>query len=286
MNKQWKSVLLSVLFLVLMTFMVACQGNDSTEETKRQRLKNFARYVDEDGWVYTCVYTHYSDGLPGSSAPVVFNVINLRYRSDSGSIQILGDGVSPETDRDMHEIATFLGYGESVGTERPTLEELLAQDRSTLKLEVLDEELFFKLFDEAVSGEPREAEKYIEHSGYALLAEPAFKNEYRFQIGFRLGMGHIDVIMIDVLYQNSDSPNGYVQLYDLVRDGAATEEQLSLYETIKAIEEGIVSTNDFCYGKSQYSSKKIASCELSRLYKFLKDMDKKDYMKYSSSSQG
>lgn len=286
MNKPLKAILMCITFLALLPFMVSCQDDSSADETKRQRLKNFARYVDEDGWVYTCAYTHYSDGLPGSSAPVAFNVINLRYRSDSGSIQILGDGVSPETDRDMHEIATFLGYGESAGTERPTLEELLAQDRSTLKLEVLDEELFFKLFDEAVSGEPREAEKYIEYSGYALLAEPAYKNEYRFQIGFRLGMGHIDVIMIDVLYQNSDSPNGYVQLYDLVRDGTATEEQLSLYETIKAIEEGIVSTNDFCYGKSQYSSKKIASCELSRLYKFLKDIDKMDYMKYSVFSQG
>lgn len=286
MNKQWKSVLLSVLFLVLLPFMVSCQDDSSTEETKRQRLKNFARYVDEDGWVYTCAYTHYSDGLPGSSAPVAFNVINLRYRSDFGAIQILGDGVSSETDHDMHEIATFLGYGESAGTERPTLEELLAQDRSTLKLEVLDEELFFKLFDEALSAEPRKAEKYIEYPGYALLTEPAFKNGYRFQIGFRLGMGQIDVIMIDVLYQNSDSPNGYVQLYDLVRDGSATEEQLSLYETIRTIEEGIVLTNDFCYGESQYSSKNIASCELSRLYKFLKDIDKMDYMKYSAFSQG
>ena len=285
MGRRWKAVLMCITFFVLLPIMVSCQDDSPTEAMKSKSMKNIARYVDEDGWVYTCDYEYRSDGTSSPSvAPVVFNVINLRHRSNSGAVQILGDGVSAETDRDMHEIATFLGYGEP--GDRPTVEQIQAQDRNTLKLEVLDEELFFKLFDEALSAEPRKAEKYIEYPGYALLTEPAFKKGYRFQIGFRLGMGHIDVIMIDVLYQNSDSPNGYVQLYDLVRNGTATEEQLSLYEAIKMIEEGIVSTNDFCYGKSQYSSKKIASCELSRLYKFLKDIDKMDYMKYSAFSQG
>lgn len=277
MDKLKRVVILFSLMFVILIVSTSCATSELTWS------KNISRYVSEDGWVYTCEYFYYNDGRVDRSVPPVrFNAVNLRHLNNN-LIQILGHGVSAETDLDMKKIASFLGYGESV-EECLTIEELKQKNRSELELEVIDEEMFFKMFDDAITGTPHPVGKYLNHPSYALLNEPTFTDEYQFQIGYRLGMGCVDVIMIDVLYKDSTSTEGYIQLSDLIDEGEASADQVALFEQITKIEEGIVIENDFCYGVSELTDVEIASVKLARLYTFLSDIENRNSSKYDASA--
>ncbi len=277
----WYRLIFTIFCVALLSTSCTPSSNDETEVNESVWSKNIARHVTDDGWVYTCEYFYYTDGtIDRSIPPMVFNVMNLRYCDEDGRIQILGEGVTPETDQDMARIARFLGYGENVFTF-PTIDELCIKNREELELESIDEELFFTLFSQAVEKHSCAVGKYFGYPSYALLNEQTYSDEYRIQIGFVQGMGTIDVVMIDVLYKSNENTKGYIQLYDLVKNGMASNEQILLYEQLSEIERGIVSNNELNYGREQFSTKKIGMFDFSRLYTMLSDIEAKDYMKYT-----
>lgn len=128
------------------------------------------------------------------------------------------------------------------------------------------------MMKEALTSDEKEIKKYNEHPTYALLVEPEWINDYKFQIGYRCVNG-VEMIFIELLYKTGNRFNQYVQLSDLVRDGKATEEQKELNKLLEDIEKGIVSENDFLYHINEYKGKKIADVDLSRLADFLKDIE-------------
>lgn len=271
-------VLLQIFALSIL--LVSC---NTKKEEELPWTKSVSRFVTEDGWVYTCEYFFLKDGSVSELIhPVTFNVINLRYLKDS-SIQIFGNGITPESDRDMRKISAFLGYGSE--TDFLTAEEIKAKDRSELELEEIDEQVFFRLLDEALSGEPYAVGEYMSHPSYAMLNEPGFLDGYQFQIGFRQGMGNVGVIMIDVLFSDGNAENGYRQLSDMVEDNTASSEQTLLYEQLKEIENGIVESNHFCYGESELKALELAKVEFARLYQFLSDIHNNSIGKYDASSR-
>lgn len=277
-----KGIIIITLVTVLSLSLFGCNRQ---EEAKLLFSRNTVRHIDEDGWVYTCSYFYYNDGsVTDTIPPITFTGINLRYRygnpiNTDNPIQMLGEGVSEETDRDMEKIASFLGYG-SPGMKALTVEEIMSKDRSALKLEAIDEALFFDLLDKAVNSNASPVGKYIEHPSYGLLCEQNFEDGYAFQIGYMVGMGCIDVMMIDVLYKSDDTDVGYVQLSDLVKNNIASQDQKELYAVITDIAAGIVNNNDYLYGKDDYKTGDIASIDLSRLYHFLSDLEKNNYAEY------
>lgn len=272
-----------LLFLQIALFSVLLVSCNTKKEEELPWTKSVSYFVTEDGWVYTCEYFMMKDGSVSEVIhPVTFNAINLRYLKDN-SIRILGNGITPESDRDMRKISAFLGYGSE--TDFLTAEEIAQKDRSELELEEIDEQMFFELLDEALSGEPYVVGEYMSHPSYAMLNEPGFLDGYQFQIGFRQGMGNIGVIMIDVLFSDENAENGYRQLSDMVEDNTASSEQILLYEQLKEIEKGIVENNLFCYGESEMKELEFAKVDLSRLYQFLSDIHNNSVGKYDASSR-
>lgn len=277
----------AVLFLTLLLVLGLTACKQENDETSMEITFSYStvRHIEDDGWVYTCSYFFKKDGTVDDSVPpVTFSVINLRHRygtpmNTQNPIQMLGDGVSEETDRDMEKIAAFLGYGKP-GMKALRIEEIMAKDRDALELETVDKELFFELLDKAVNGEAVPVGRYPEHPSYALLCEPAYLNGYCFQIGYMVEMGCIDVMMIDLLYADSNTETGYRQLSDMVDDGTATKEQKELYNTLKAISAGIVENNNYLYGKAEHGKTETAEVELKRLYSFLADLEENNYGQY------
>ena len=276
-----------ILFILVVSMVFSITGCKQEHDNSTGITFSYStvRHIEDNGWVYTCSYFFNNDGTVDDSVPpVTFSVINLRHRygtpmNTKNPIQMLGDGVSEETDRDMEKIAAFLGYGKH-GMKALEIEEIMAKDRNSLELEVVDKELFFELLDKAVNGEAVPVGRYIEHPSYALLCEPAYLDGYCFQIGYMVEMGCIDVMMIDVLYADSNTETGYRQLSDMIEDGTATEEQKELYNTLEAISAGIVENNSYLYGKKEHGKTETADVELKRLYSFLADLEENNYGEY------
>ena len=186
------------------------------------------------------------------------------------AMQYYGEEYSdPGIASDMRKIGEMLGYEKNVP---PTKEELLAIDKNSITFEKIDKDMFFEMMEEALTAEYVREEKYSDYPSYAFLHEPAWLNDYRFQIGYRNCNG-IKSVYIELLYKTGNRFNQYVQLSDLVRDGKATEEQKELNKLLEDIEKGIVSENDFLYHINEYKGKKIADVDLSRLADFLKDIE-------------
>lgn len=278
-----------ILSFILCLFTAFCALTSCSHEKESFVRQNIVRRVYDDGWVYTMTYTHDSDGNDIDSVPpIVFNAINFRYRypadfttdeENPGRIQILGHGISPESDEDIKNIAAFFGYGENI-THYPGTDEILAKDRNQLQLKAIDREVFFRMLDEALKSDARKNGKYIDYPSFALLSEPGFKDGYSVQIGHCLGMGNIDVIMIDILYKDDNSPMGYTQLYDLIKNGTATPDQKLLYEYISGLEESIVKNNNF-KAKPDNADKELSKRpEIKRIEKFLSDIDQNNISGY------
>ena len=110
MNKD-KILSFVVILMLIFPVLTACSSNQVIDENTTF-TKQYSRYIDTDGWVYSMSYFYYNDGrLDESVPPLLFSVINLRHRypstgdiNFSNKIQILGEGVSEITDDDMKAI--------------------------------------------------------------------------------------------------------------------------------------------------------------------------------------
>ena len=299
MGKLKNSVL---IFLILCQAISLCACSVKDKEPVEWKFsKKIARVVQEDGWVYTFDYLYTKDGTDSDSLiPFQFYGVNLRYRyndaytetintTENGKnvtktvpavIQMLGGANSQGIKNDMKKIAEILDYQ----NHDVTPEELLAINPEDVAFEELDKDLFFGLIHEALNSEPHpEGDNVL--PVYALMTEPEYLSDYKFQIGFVSDMGTIDVIYIDVLYRTGDAYNDYIQLSDMIDDGSASTEQIQAFNLIKSISDGIVRDNTFMYEHGANKNKNIANIDFSRLYNFLNDIENDNYNKYILHAQ-
>ena len=283
MKKRTFLLLLAAL-LVVPTLISGSHKNKEPFPKSEHDLRNSCSVRSfDDGWTYCFSYQYF---VPERSTegryPYLFNVINMKYRYDEKimedpnavqpqeAMQYYSEKFSdPGIASDMRKIGELLGYEMDVP---PTKKELLAIDKNSITFEKIDKDMFFEMMEEALTAEYVREEKYSDYPSYAFLHEPAWLNDYRFQIGYRNCNG-IKSVYIELLYKTGNRFNQYVQLSDLVRDGKATEEQKELNKLLEDIEKGIVSENDFLYHINEYKGKKIADVDLSRLADFLKDIE-------------
>lgn len=271
--------------LLVVPTLISCNHKNKEPFPKSEHdLRNSCSVRNfDDGWTYCFSYQYF---VPERSTegryPYLFNVINMKYRYDEKimedpnavqpqeAMQYYGEEYSdPGIASDMRKIGEMLGYEKNVP---PTKEELLAIDKNSITFEKIDKDMFFEMMEEALTAEYVREEKYSDYPSYAFLHEPAWLNDYRFQIGYRNCNG-IKSVYIELLYKTGNRFNQYVQLSDLVRDGKATEEQKELNKLLEDIEKGIVSENDFLYHINEYKGKKIADVDLSRLADFLTNIE-------------
>lgn len=92
----------------------------------------------------------------------------------------------------MEEIADILKYQAG----EVTTQELLDLTVDDLTFEELDENIFIELVQAALKGEAHKEGNYDYLPQYALLTEPEYLNDYKFQVGFVSSVGCIDVILL------------------------------------------------------------------------------------------
>ncbi len=92
--------------------------------------------------------------------------------------------------------------------------------------------------------------------------------------------------MFDVLYPTGDGQTDYVQLYDLVKNGAASEEQEELLDTLQRIERGVAENNNHRQFYDELGDKVIAGVSLARLYTMLDNIVKLEYSQYLEAKLG
>lgn len=290
-----KRIISIFILLSCICILGGCSQNKKEKQPAWNVSETTSHYISDDGWVYVFSYTSYSDGSTVES-PYTFYGINLRYRYNDAymtepvydkhgelvsgpqpqKIQILGRSDSEEIKRDMDKVSKLLGYN----TETVTKEDLLAIDRQAVTFEELDKDMFFRLMDECLESEPNPTGGYVDIPSYALLTEPEYIDGYKFQIGFIGGIGTVDIIYIDVLYKTGSEYNAYEQLSDMVDDNTATDAQVSAFQLISEISGGIVKDNNLLYGYDENGQTLIGDIDLSRLYLFLKDIEKYNFTKY------
>ena len=295
-----KRYILIILILCQAISLCACSDKDK-EHVEWKFSKKMARVVQEDGWVYTFDYLYSKDGSDSDTLiPFQFYGINLRCRyndaytetintTENGKnvtktvpavIQMLGGANSQGIKNDMKKVAEILDYQ----NQDVTPEELLAINPEDVVFEELDKELFFGLMNEALNAEPHpEGDNVL--PVYALMTEPEYLSDYKFQIGFVSDMGTVDVIYIDVLYRTGDAYNDYIQLSDMIDDGTASTEQKQAFDLIKSISAGIVRDNNLMYEHGSNKDKKIADIDFFRLYNFLNDIENNNYDRYLLHAQ-
>ena len=267
-----------------------------------------ARRVMDDGWVFSFVQYTSKNGEDSELCRYQFFGVNLRRRFDDAYVQAeLHRGEDPNpilvryedylqnpaqfADGDVQVelyVPEQLSWGmgsaaqkrdcekiEAILTNDKEPEDLLALDPADYEFETIDKELFFGLMREALTGAPHEERtdgKYWMHPETEVLAEPEWKDGYRFQIGCLMASGCIDELWIDVLYRTGEHYNDYVQLSDLVEEGAATEEQKEVWTLLQSVTERIKSEEHFLAGTELYQGKALADLDLDRLLRFLTDL--------------
>lgn len=280
-----RTFLLLLAALLVVPTLISCSHKNKEPFPKSEHdLRNSCSVRSfDDGWTYCFSYQYFvPERSTEGRCPYLFNVINMKYRYDEKimedpnavqpqeAMQYYSEKFSdPGIASDMRKIGEMLGYEKNVP---PTKEELLAIDKNSITFEKIDKDMFFEMMEEALTAEYVREEKYSDYPSYAFLHEPAWLNDYRFQIGYRNCNG-IKSVYIELLYKTGSRFNQYVQLSDLVRDGKATEEQKELNKLLEDIEKGIVSENDFLYHINEYKGKKIADVDLSRLADFLTNIE-------------
>jgi hypothetical protein len=259
---------------------------------------------NDDGWVYVFDNQYLdTDNDYGSNAPnrvpFTFKGINLRYRYNENYTEVIqipdengnmvtktvlqstllrGHSNSEEEQRDMTKIAEYLNYDRK-GTSLTTAE-MMALTPEDLALECIDGEMFINLMRACLTSNDVPLGEYPSIPSYALLTEQVYLDEYKIQVGLLGGFGTVEVMMFDILYRTGDGLTDYVQLFDLVRDGEASEEQIRLLDTLQQIENGIVQNNDLQYGEKEYGDAVIAGVSFARLYTMLENIENNEYMQY------
>ena len=290
------------LILAFLLLLSACSTDSSDPEPKLQY--RMAHRVADDGWVYVFANQYLdTDTDYGAGAfdrcPFAFRGINLRYRYNEGftetytstddkgnvvtrtvlqSTLLLGSSDSQAERQDMDTIAKYLGYDRT--GKLYTTAELLALTPADLQFTYLDPDMFLGLLQKCLTAENNPRGEYHNLPSWALFAEPIYLDDYKFQVGLIGGLGTVEVLMLDVLYKTGDGLTDYVQLYDLGQAGTATEEQVTLLNTLQEIEQGVVENNDLQYGVDTYKDSVIANAKLSRLYGMLKNIAESNYGQY------
>lgn len=293
-----------LLYLLVVGVLLILLPSCSEETDQTTLLYRMALRVEDDGWVYV-FDNQYLEGMEdfGSNEqtiyPFNFKGVNLRYRYDENyttqltdndsygnavtrtvlqSTLWLGNSDSQIERHDMDIIADLLGY-EREGTHKTT-SELLELTPADLEFDYIDGEMFVSLLRECLTSENKPAGKYLSIPSWALFTEPKYLDDYKFQIGLIGGYGTVEIIMFDVLYRTGDGLTDYVQLYDLVRDGKASDEQIQLLNVLQDIEAGVVENNDLQYMRNECDDDIIAGVSLSRLYDMLKNIEENNYADY------
>lgn len=290
LGRIMKKFTIPLVMSLIITFVVGCSKSHD-ETSKWQWSTNIARHISDDGWVYTFDYIYLKDGREDESLiPFSFSGINLRYRyNDNYCTKILIKEEQGNVEKEVYSTMQILGTSKIVQEKEDmeyinnmlrsyTKEQLLELDSEDVELNYVNEEMFFELMNKALTGEAHQEGDYYYIPSYALLSEPEYTDGYKYQIGFVSSMGCIDVIFIDVLYETGKGIRDYVQLSDLVDNNTATEKQKDLYKEIVRISEGIVRDNDLLYDRQNIEG--IYNVELTRLYKFLQDIEKNNIEDY------
>ncbi len=291
---------LCMLFLFV-TLLCACSTlKTSNEVSDISIFRKVAREECEDGWVYTFMYEDYKDEKADDSGLLKysFSGINIRYTYDKEYIQKKVIYPEDENDDIITQIIypTFLLLGDGSADEKAdmaliyeiltpdrSVEELLAIDPDAYEFKTVDKDMFFRLMHTALTGEPqKEGSKlsYWDKPSYAIMCEEAFLSGYKFQVSCLHSTGFIDVIYIDVLYQDNSSDCGYVQLSDMIDNNTATEEQKKVFEKIKQIAEEIKGTDNYLINADSYKSLTIGDVDFSRLYTFLENIHNNSFEEY------
>lgn len=308
MMKRLFQILL--LLFIAISVVTACDGSESHSNKNDSPLRYRMAYrVMDDGWVYVFDNQYVEGEFDFSSQsdkvfPFGFRGINLRYRysdeftetvetkKDDGTIEsqtvykstlLLGQSNSQIERNDLNKIAEYLGY-ERDGSYYTT-SELLALTPSELDFSYIDANMFVDLLQECLGADPIDRGGYINIPSYALFTEPAYLDDYKFQVGLIGGFGTVEVILFDVLYRTGDGLTDYDQLYDLVKNGEASEEQIQLLNTLQEIERGIVENNDLQYAVSERGDAVIAGVSFERLYAMLENIMNGNYAQYIVQSQ-
>lgn len=297
--------LLSVIIVIVSVFS-SCSApppEEGSEEGSSLCYRS-AFHAADDGWVYEFDNQYDTDSFDYGSQddnrfPFAFKGINLRYRYNEGftesfedededgnkitktvlqSTLHLGDSDSQIERRDMDKIAEYLDYDRD--GPHLTTAELLALTPEDLDFEYIDADMFLELMHECLTSEPDPYGNYKGIPSWGLFTEPVYLNDYKFQIGLLGGFGRIELLMFDVLYRTGDGLTDYVQLYDLVQKGEASEEQIQLLSTLQDIEQGIAENNDHRYRFDELGDRVIADVDLSRLYAMLENIVKLHYGQY------
>lgn len=298
------------LILTLMLLLSSCSFGSSDAEEKQPKLRyRMAYHIADDGWVYVFDNQYFEEDADyGSNAPTRYPFgfwgINLRYRYNEGytetyegkddkgtsviktvlqSTLLLGTSDSQEEKKDMDTIAKYLGHDRA--GRLYTTAELLALTPEDLQFTYLDADLFLALLQECLTSENNPRGEYYNLPSWALFTEPIYLDNYKFQVGLIGGLGTVEVLMLDVLYKTGDGLTDYVQLYDLVQAGTASEEQVALLNTLKEIEQGVMKNNDHQYGINTFGDSVIANVKLSRLYGMLENIVESNYGQYIISTQ-
>ena len=268
-----------------------------------------ARRTTDDGWVFSFIQYTDKDGDDSNLCRYSFFGVNLRYRFDDAYVQAelhAGDDPNPTLVRyedylrdpsrhsgDNVRIDVYVpdrltwGQGsdaqardlekiEAILTNDREPEELLALDPADYEFESIDKELFFGLMREALTGEPhaeRTDLKYWNHQPVEILAEPEWKDGYRFQIGWLMAAGCVDELYIDVLYQTGEGYQDYIQLSDLVETGEAAPEQAEAWALLQSVTEHIKEEEYFLARTDLYRDKTLAGIDFNRLLRFLSDLN-------------
>lgn len=296
LGKKLKKLLSIVIMFFCVMCLVSCE-NDSEDKIEWPFEQKVSYLVEDDGWVYSFSYTYDKGGLNDDALiPYNFMGVNLRYRYNEDyvttvtymedgekktkivpqTIQVLGEANDSGIKNDMEEIADILKYQAG----EVTTQELLDLTVDDLTFEELDENIFIELVQAALKGEAHKEGNYDYLPQYALLTEPEYLNDYKFQVGFVSSVGCIDVIFIDVLYRTGNDYDSYKQLSDIIDSGTASDEQKKIYNMIEEITTGIVENNNILYALGEYENENIDNIDFSRLYSFLKEIEANNYYKY------
>lgn len=296
-----KTALIGIIVLfVFSTILSACQKQNTGIEWRFTRT--IAREFQKDGWCYSFSYERMKNPLYEFNGHIhyTFSAINLRYQYHPDYIMTY---YREEGDRTFVQkyVPGILIWGNGGIEQKEDTElimnEILVQTRSVADLlslnpddyefKTIDKNLFFRLMKDALSGatEPeKETQKqlYVDKPTYAMLSEPEYLDGYKFQVAFLVGMGYVDEIYIDVLFQTGPEYTDYVQLSDMVEGETANEQQLLAFDTIQKIASAIRGTDDFLTSAELYQDLKIEQLDFSRLYMFMKAIHENEYISYSS----
>lgn len=297
-----KTILLMLSFVLLFSVSCAAPVQSDDEVAAGIVFRKIARERHSDGWVYTFEYQDFKDENADDSEMLkyTFYGINVRYTYDEDYIQkrvvypednnpdgifteiippsvlVLGDG-SPEEKADMDLIASLLSPDKRV-------EQLLALKPEDYEFKAVDKEMFFNLMHKALTGEPKkEGTKalYWDKPIYAVLCEPQFISNYKFQVICLHSTGFADVVCADILFKDTQSTTGYIQLSDMVENGTASPGQKQVFEKLIQITAAIEGTDNYLINADEYKELTIDGIDFNRLYVFFENIHNNNFARYS-----